>query len=51
MQKGSFTKDVLSEGGAGGFEKRMALYFPILFVMDFIYLKDEGGGSKGPKFR
>ena len=36
--------------GAGGFEKRTALYFPILFVMDFGYLKDEeegGGVQKG----
>ena len=47
--KGSFTKDVLSEGGRGVFEKRTALYFPILFVMDFGYLKDEVGGFKRAK--
>ena len=33
--KGSFTKDVLSEGGRGGLEKRTNSYFPILFVKDF----------------
>ena len=51
--KGAFTKDVLSEGGGGGYEKRTGLYFPILFVKDFGDKKDEGGGggSKGPKFR
>ena len=28
----------------GDLEKRMALHFPILFVMDFVNLEDEGGG-------
>ena len=29
--------------GGGGLKKRTALLFPMLFVKDFGYLKDEGG--------
>ena len=41
FSKGVLTKDVLSKGG--GWKKRTALPFPILFVKKFGNLKDEGG--------
>ena len=43
--KGSFTNEVITQGGGGGLEMMTSLYFPILFVKNFSQFGDMRGGG------